>query len=308
MAILAPSDKSFDGPLHTFAWQHLRQTGDAGVSVRRETHTSTNPHDHLFHELVYVEAGAADHETAGGTQKLRPGDLIVIRPQVWHAYANGRGLAIINCLIDNRLMQQLAAFFGRIDGAFELFRRRPRNPRQTPPDVLHASPVQRSVVLECLESIMAEQRSQANGWQDATTAAVLRLLVVVARLRSAGDTNSPRAAPMAGRTDQAVLDAASYLEAHFSEPVSLDDLAGRVHLSPGHLSRSFTARMGMGVVEYTHRLRAEEACRLLRCTEEPVSQIASRVGYDEIAYFSRCFRSQMDQSPTEYRRTWHRSG
>jgi AraC-like DNA-binding protein len=61
----------------------------------------------------------------------------------------------------------------------------------------------------------------------------------------------------------------------------------------------------MGIVEFVHRTRAEEACRLLRMTEDPVGRIASRVGYDEIAYFSRCFRGQIGQSPRAYRRAWH---
>jgi AraC-like DNA-binding protein len=177
-------------------------------------------------------------------------------------------------------------------------------------------------VLARLETIMAEQRARTNGWQAAATAALLDLLVALARLSrrdgrgragpvaTGGGHDSGGATSggpeLADRTEQAVLDAASHIESHFAESVSLDNLAARVHLSPGHLSRSFGRRMGMGIVEFVHRMRAEEACRLLRYTDDPIKRIAARVGYDEIAYFSRCFRAQVGDSPRAYRQAWQR--
>ena len=130
--------------------------------------------------------------------------------------------------------------------------------------------------------------------------ALLDILVTAARLSRQQLPDAP--VRLAGRTNQAVLDTATYLEAHFTQPVHLDDLARRVDLSPAHLSRSFARRMGMGIIEFVHQLRCEEACRLLRCTDEPIGRIAVRVGYDEIAYFSRRFRRQTGQSPREYAR------
>ena len=296
-------------PLYTMAWQHLRTDGSCGVFVHRVGHDAdVAEHDHLFHEVVYVEAGSAEHVVVDGRTKLRPGDVIVIRPQVWHAYRRPRGLRIVNCLIDSRLMQRLAGLLEGVDGAFDLFRRRVPRPHNTSPVVLHASPGLRQALVDRLETVMAEQRGRRNGWQAAATASLLDVLVTVARLSRHGDDGGgDRRASVsrAGRTEEAVLDTASYLEGHFAEPVRLDGLARRVDLSPAHLSRSFSRRMGMGIVEFVHRARAEEACRLLRMTQEPVSRIAARVGYDEIAYFSRCFRNQVGQSPRAYRRAWH---
>lgn len=295
-------------PLYTMAWQNLRNAENCGVSAHRiSEHGETSEHDHLFHEIVYVETGASEHVVAGSRMKLRPGDVIVIRPQVWHAYRKPRHFGIINCLIDNRLMQKLAGLLAPVEGAFELFRQRLPRPQTTAPVVLHASPSQRQMIALRLETIMAEQRERRNGWQAAATASLLDVLVSVARLHRHRDDTKTTAAP-SGRTDEAVFDTASYLETHFADAVRLDGLASRVALSPAHLSRSFSRRMGMGIVEFVHRTRAEEACRLLRMTQEPVGKIATRVGYDEIAYFSRCFRSQMGQSPRGYRRAWHGRG
>lgn len=290
------------GPSQTIVWHYLRQAGDSGMYVFRITnHNTTEPHNHLFHEVVLIESGTAEHVSAEGTRRLRPGDVIVIRPQVWHGYLAPRGLGLINCLIDAPLFQRIAPLLQSAQGAFELLRQRPRDPRRTAPTVLHASPAERAMLTERLETIMAEQRTRANGWQAACNAALLDVLVAAVRLaqkQAAGDTKRPLAG---GRTQQAVLEVATLLETHFTEEISLQDLAQAVHLSPGHLSRNFSRQMGMGIVQYLHRMRAEEACRLLRYTNEPIASIASRVGYEDIAYFSRCFRAQIGQSPQQYR-------
>jgi len=84
--------------------------------------------------------------------------------------------------------------------------------------------------------------------------------------------------------------------------MELESLANRVHLSPSYLSRSFSKKMAMGIIQYVHHLRIEEACRLLRFTEKPVARIAGLVGYEEVAYFNRRFKEQLGQSPRDYRK------
>jgi AraC-like DNA-binding protein len=239
--------------------------------------------------------------SADGRRIIKQGDLIVIRPQVWHGYDRTRNLTIINCLFQKRLLQRFAPLLADVEGSFDLFRRPARRPEQEAPAVLHVRPAQRPALVDRFERIMAEQRQRANGWQAAITAALLDILVATARLRRHQALANEPVKPT-GRTDQAVLDIVTHLESSYTQPVRLDDLAARITLSPAHLSRHFGRRMGMGIVEFVHRLRCEEACRLLRWSEESIGRIAMRVGYDEIAYFSRCFRRQIGQSPRQYRR------
>jgi AraC family L-rhamnose operon transcriptional activator RhaR len=274
-----------------------RQAGD--VHAMRVVQGAMQMHDHVFHEIVYVETGTGEHYSAEGTRRLSPGDLIVIRPQVWHGYGNTRNLTIINCLFHKRIMQRLNPILEDIDGAFELFRKPAGRTHREPPAVLHVRPAQRPAIVEPLEQILAEQQTRSNGWQASCAAALLEILVTIARLVR-HQLPAP-AAQESGRTTRAVFDTVAYLEATFDQPARLDELADRVGLSPAHLSRSFSRQMGMGIVEFVHRLRCEEACRLLRCTNDPIARIATRVGYDEIAYFSRCFRQHVGQSPRRYR-------
>ena len=265
------------------------------------------PHDHLFHEIVCVESGTAVHKTAEGEQHLRPGDIIVMRPQVWHSYQNSRRLTIINCLIGGKLIHRHGTLLAQVDGAFELFRRRPGRPWLEAPVMLHARPAQRQVMVDRLEAIMAELEKKPGGWRAAATVGVLDVLVMTARLSQAAPTAGD-APSSTSRVERAVLDAVGFIEANHTRQIRMVGLAEYVHLSEGHLSRHFTRRMGMSPIEFMHRLRAEQACRLLQSTALPIADIAANVGYDEVAYFSRCFRKQVGRSPREYRQTYGRGG
>jgi len=281
-------------------WHHTQDQPHVDVH-RIIDHAQIASHDHLCHELVFVESGTAVHKTAEGHSRLRPGDVIVIRPQVWHAYQNPRRLTIVNCLVGTRLIRAFGSLLTHVNGAFELYRRRPRRPWLKAPVVLHARPAQRQTLHDRLETIMTELREQPNGWQAATAAATLDILVITARLSQKG--SSPAQTPRSSsRTDQAVLDAVSLVESNYDTQIRMKGLADHVHLSQGHLSRHFARRMGMSPIEFMHRIRAEQACRLLRSTALPIADIAADVGYDEVAYFSRCFRKQIGQSPRQYRR------
>ncbi|MFW6060235.1 MAG: helix-turn-helix domain-containing protein [Phycisphaeraceae bacterium] len=297
-----------DRPIHTLTADRLDpRHRETGVSVHRiANHRNTSPHDHLFHEIVYIEAGTAEHETAGGRQRLRGGDLIVLRPQVWHAYHHARGLTLINCLFDGRLTRRFADVLRAVPGSFDLFQRRSAQPRRDPPAVLRCGPEQRAALAQRLESMMAESSQATPGWELAVTVGLLDVLLITARLWA--QQWAPSTVTLPPRTEQAVQETVAHLESHYTEPIDLSALAQRVHLSRGHLSRSFAQRMGMGVVEFAHRLRIEQACRRLRLTDDPVGQIATDLGYHEIAYFTRCFRKHLGQSPRAYRRASHATG
>jgi len=282
------------------------RAGERGLFVGRFRHENNIPrHDHLFYELVYIEAGSARHVTTDGNRPLRPGDLIVIRPGVWHAYHRATELRIINCLIQPQMFYRLASFLDDLGGTFELFRR-PASADEAPTVIAAAGTSEGAMINQRLSGMIDEQQRRADGYESANIAALHEVLVATARLYES--QCGPFTPVPASRADQAVLRAVDYLQRHYHTAVSLDDLAKRVHISSAHLSRSFTRRVGMGVVQFVHRLRAEEACRLLTMTGLQISQIAARVGYEEVAYFSRCFKQHVGQSPRQYRKATQDQG
>lgn len=93
----------------------------------------------------------------------------------------------------------------------------------------------------------------------------------------------------------------NYIQEHFYEDIDRDTIAATVYITPNYLSKRFRAEMGMNLREYINHLRVDEAKRLLLTTNETVSEIASKVGYSNISYFSTVFRNQCGMSPIDWR-------
>lgn len=288
---------------YTLTWQQFGRF-DAGVAVtRHDPQGDVLPHDHLFHELALIDRGRADHATAAGTHPLASGDVVVIRPQVWHAYQRAsRDFAVVNCLIAPRLLHRLLPVLGR----GEVLHRRDRAARGAAPLVVRPTRAEVSRIRRALDEIEAEQRARGAAWQAAAVGALLGVLAVVGRAAAEGRVRAGSGwhppATLSDRMEAAVLDAAHRVESQLADPVDVAALAAELDVNAAHLSRSFARRMGTSLVAYVHRLRAEEACRLLRLTDVPVTSIATRLGYGEVAYFSRQFKAHVGRSPLAYRR------
>lgn len=93
-----------------------------------------------------------------------------------------------------------------------------------------------------------------------------------------------------------------YIESHFGEPLTLDDVAGASGLSRFHLSRTFAATVGQPVVTYLRGRRLSEAARLLVSGAPDILQVALGAGYNSHEAFTRAFRDQFGLTPDEARR------
>ncbi|TVY07964.1 response regulator transcription factor [Paenibacillus cremeus] len=84
--------------------------------------------------------------------------------------------------------------------------------------------------------------------------------------------------------------------------ITLTDAAAAVHLNPSYLSQLFKQRMNQTFVDYVLHARMNEAERLLTHTSLRVSEIADRLGYADVAYFSNTFKRLKHYTPSEYRK------
>lgn len=100
---------------------------------------------------------------------------------------------------------------------------------------------------------------------------------------------------------QAIGKALWYIESHFNEPLTLDDVADVSGLSRFYLSRTFAALVGIPVLAYVRGRRLTEAARELAGGAPDILQIALSAGYSSHEAFTRAFRDQFGQSPEETR-------
>jgi AraC-like DNA-binding protein len=90
-----------------------------------------------------------------------------------------------------------------------------------------------------------------------------------------------------------------YLSAHFAHPVTLDQLAQLVHISPFHLLRVFHRRVGLPPHAYVIQLRVEHAKTLL-IQGMPIAEVAAQVGFSDQSHLSRHFKRLVGVAPGQY--------
>lgn len=94
----------------------------------------------------------------------------------------------------------------------------------------------------------------------------------------------------------------AYMEQHYAEPISLDTLAGEVHLSRSYISEIFRKEMEQTLIQYITNLRIGHArVLLIERTELRVSEIGRLCGFENPSYFGKIFKKTVGVTPLEYR-------
>ncbi|MFV0467093.1 MAG: PocR ligand-binding domain-containing protein [Lachnospiraceae bacterium] len=93
----------------------------------------------------------------------------------------------------------------------------------------------------------------------------------------------------------------SYIAKHYSENLSLEDVASYVHLNPAYFSTLFKQSSGASFKEYLNTIRIEESKHLLSSTDYAIIDIAIAVGFEDQSYFSKVFKKYTGLTPRQYR-------
>lgn len=99
-----------------------------------------------------------------------------------------------------------------------------------------------------------------------------------------------------------VVSALTYIENHYMEKITVQDIAHRVNLSASHLFSVFKKQMGISPVAYLNNYRLSLAAELLLRTDATITEIANSVGISDAIYFNKMFKSAYQMPPSEYRK------
>lgn len=260
-------------------------------------------HTHSFLEIVVVFGGDGVHHCLAGRRRLRRGDVLVLRPGVWHAYERCRGLYLYNCCIDTGLLDHELAWTREDPALGHLLWTGPMTVGRhgTLTFTLDDAALEACRVhLDALNSLRGKpvERHRAD--------IIGELLLLAARLAAATGGVRPPGEP-ATSTHPAVVQAMRLLESRLAHRWTLTELADELHLTPGYLVRLFRSGTGLPPMTYLARRRVEVASSRLLHTEEPVTQIARAVGWPDQNYFARRFKAHLGMSASEYRRSFARA-
>lgn len=109
------------------------------------------------------------------------------------------------------------------------------------------------------------------------------------------------------RPENATVDAMlAYLEEHYSQQVTLYDVAGHLHMNYSYLSAYISQKTGKHFSEHLNDTRIRHAKALLQTTNYSISFISEAIGYTDQSYFGKIFKKYVGQTPLQYRNQFTR--
>jgi AraC-like DNA-binding protein len=110
---------------------------------------------------------------------------------------------------------------------------------------------------------------------------------IVVRLLAGGHGPQLQRLAANGSPSHQVAKAVAWLKQHFTQPLQVDDLAARVHMSPSTFRQHFRAMTGTSPLQYQKQLRLQEARQLMLNQNIDAGNAGARVGYESASQFSR---------------------
>lgn len=93
-----------------------------------------------------------------------------------------------------------------------------------------------------------------------------------------------------------------YIQQHFSEPISITDVASALNYSPKYFGKLFFKQMGVTFQEYIKSLRLNYAYHLIQFSDQPITDICYETGFSSPTYFSKMFKQKYGFSPNHLRK------
>lgn len=98
--------------------------------------------------------------------------------------------------------------------------------------------------------------------------------------------------------------AKQYIQKHYSEPVTLEEVCASIGFSTSYFSVLFKKETGEGFNKYLTRVRIDKAKELLQGGNVPVAEICTRVGYGDLKHFTQTFKKVTGLNPGQYRKLY----
>lgn len=109
---------------------------------------------------------------------------------------------------------------------------------------------------------------------------------------------------IAAQDEQRVKQAILYIQEHYMESITLDDIADSILVSKSECCRCFKRTLNVTPFEYLMKYRILESTKKMhKKTLESISEIAGSVGFNNTSYYNKIFKKYMSCTPTEYRRS-----
>ena len=247
-------------------------------------------HHHDFYEVYFFLSGNVQYNIESRSYLLTPGDVLLISPMELHQPMFGaehREYERIVLWIDKQFLEEFSLPGLHMATCFDT-----TVPGHT--NLLRPEGVARQYLTFLLENLLAEVSSEDPYSEMAALSLLAQVLVSLNRLAKQNAGKEHNSGP-----DATVYSVLGYINEHYSENLTLDDLANKFFISKYHLSREFQRLVGTSVHRYIIQKRLVMAKQMLS-EGKPSSEVYQQCGFGDYSNFYRAFKAEYQISPKDY--------
>lgn len=276
--------------------------------VSRLTHDGSSgmrtPHSHSQCELYYLISGRCTMLAGQTNYLLTPGMILIIPPNVPHKTTYSPNITSERLTVEfsPAYISDIAEEFGTIwmDQFFY------NSPIYLPPDSRsHMEHMFAALAKDKQPAVSLSPEDYTEPQQEDIFSDCVRKLhfqeTIIELLRRNTHANYVTAEKIL-ISDISVAEARRYIDANYTEPLTLEGIADMCQLNPSYFSSKFKSVNGVGFKEYLNNVRIIHAEKLLLETDMSITEIAMKCGYETSNYFGDAFRRINHCSPSQFRR------
>lgn len=245
-------------------------------------------HYHNYCELFYLKTGKCVYTIKDMEYQLKAGDFLIIAPGESH-FTRYEGQAPCERII---FCCQKTAF--------------PEEFQENFPEVIDILDRSCKITLEQKKQYetdrLIQKILQENNLMDEYSSETIRYLLLCLLLTLKRDGNFMVKTKAKETYSKDINDAVEYITRNFSLPLTLEDVAEHVGLSPTYFSKKFHLTTGSTFKEYLNKIRILQARQMLLTTDDSITKIALNCGFSSSNYFKDIFHRMMGISPRNYRK------
>ena len=258
-------------------------------------------HWHEEMEIIIINDGIAEIATDDATYHITPGQGIIINQNVMHSiYSVDKN----NCTFYSIVFHPDFLFGHKVGPLHAQFLLPVQSSRFFKAMVLDEKDSHQERMLDGLNDAIAANLAKPFGYEIATKGHLCRFWAeLISKLPQM--TAAPTPSAHVSLDEQRVKQAMLFIRMHHAEPISLEEIAGSVHISKSECCRCFSRTLQMTPFEYLMKYRIFEATRkMAQSPQEPpmsIADLAMSVGFNNTSYFNKLFKKYLGCTPTYYR-------
>lgn len=239
-------------------------------SISTQLDYAAHLHEHI--EFGYVLSGSCDICVDDKSYKLNVGDVFIVFPNQIHRYENSKNIkSYLTIFSPDYLPELKKTFMNKI----------PQSPVITE---------NTSHILKLFDIFFDKDANLSVQAQRGIILAIIGITMQNTTLVNQDKYNI-----------STVKNMLIFCNSHYSEPITISDVADHLHISRSHVAHIFRNKLNTSFSQYINDKRMSLACDILKNTHMSVTEVAFSSGFSSLRTFNRIFSQHMGCSPREYR-------